>query len=84
MARRRERGVGGLHPRRRVAEARRRQSQAFSTFDLMAVDEAGMVSNDHWRCLLAHTTAAGTKTVLFGEAHQLATVRLAGFNPSIR
>ncbi|WP_237573617.1 MobF family relaxase [Mycolicibacterium lacusdiani] len=49
-----------------------------SPFDLVIVDEAGMVSTDHWRRLLAHTTAAGTKTVLVGDAHQLAPVKARG------
>ena len=49
-----------------------------SPFDLVIVDEAGMVSTDHWRRLLAHTTAVGTKTVLVGDAHQLAPVKARG------
>lgn len=49
-----------------------------SPFDLVVVDEAGMVSTDHWRRLLTHTTAAGTKTVLVGDAHQLAPVKARG------
>lgn len=53
-------------------------SLTLSPFDLVVVDEAGMVSTDHWRRLLAHTTAAGTKTVLVGDAHQLAPVKARG------
>ena len=53
-------------------------SLTLSPFDLVIVDEAGMVSTDHWRRLLAHTTAAGTKTVLVGDAHQLAPVKARG------
>ena len=53
-------------------------SLTLSPFDLVVVDEAGMVSSDHWRRLLAHTTAAGTKTVLVGDAHQLAPVKARG------
>ena len=49
-----------------------------SPFDLVIVDEAGMVSTEHWRRLLAHTTPAGTKTVLVGDARQLAPVKARG------
>lgn len=44
-------------------------------FDLVIVDEAGMVGTDHWRQLLTATTAAGTKAVLVGDAHQLEPVK---------
>ncbi len=53
-------------------------SLTLSPFDLVVVDEAGMVSTDHWRRLLTHTTASGTKTVLVGDAHQLAPVKARG------
>ncbi len=53
-------------------------SLTLSPFDLVIVDEAGMVSTGHWRRLLAHTTAAGTKTVLVGDSHQLAPVKARG------
>lgn len=49
-----------------------------SPFDVVVVDEAGMVGTDHWRQLLAATTAAGTKTVLVGDAHQLEPVKARG------
>lgn len=47
-------------------------------FDVVVVDEAGMVGTGHWRQLLSATTAAGTKTVLVGDAHQLAPVKARG------
>ena len=46
--------------------------------DLVVVDEAGMVGTDHLRRLLAATMAAHTKTVLVGDAHQLAPVKARG------
>jgi ATP-dependent exoDNAse (exonuclease V) alpha subunit len=45
---------------------------------LVVVDEAGMVGTDDLRQLLAHTTKAGIKTVLVGDAHQLAPVKARG------
>ena len=45
---------------------------------LVIVDEAGMVGTDDLRRLLAATTAAHTKTVLVGDAHQLAPVKARG------
>jgi ATP-dependent exoDNAse (exonuclease V) alpha subunit len=39
---------------------------------LVVVDEAGMVGTEDLRQLLTATTAAGAKTVLVGDAHQLA------------
>lgn len=51
------------------------------TFDdrtLIVVDEAGMVGTPHLRELLAAATAAGAKTVLVGDAHQLAPVKARG------
>ena len=47
-------------------------------FDVVVVDEAGMVGTGHWHQLLSATTAAGTKTVLVGDAHQLAPVKARG------
>jgi hypothetical protein len=44
---------------------------------LVVVDEAGMVGTDDLRQLLTATTAAGAKTVLVGDAHQLAPVKPA-------
>ncbi|HEX7426314.1 MAG TPA: AAA family ATPase, partial [Mycobacterium sp.] len=45
---------------------------------LVMVDEAGMVGTDDLRQLLTATTAAGAKTVLVGDAHQLAPVKARG------
>ncbi|TXH14989.1 MAG: TrwC relaxase, partial [Gammaproteobacteria bacterium] len=45
---------------------------------LLLVDEAGMVGTPALRELLAATTTAGVKTVLVGDAHQLAPVRSRG------
>ena len=45
---------------------------------LVIVDEAAMVGTSELRELLAATTAAGVKTVLVGDAHQLAPVKARG------
>lgn len=45
---------------------------------LLLVDEAGMVGTPALRELLGAARAAGTKTVLVGDAHQLAPVRSRG------
>jgi conjugative relaxase-like TrwC/TraI family protein len=45
---------------------------------VVVVDEAGMVGTDELRQLLTTTTAAGVKTVLVGDAHQLAPVKARG------
>jgi hypothetical protein len=42
------------------------------------VDEAAMVGTDDLRQLLTATTAAGTKTILVGDQHQLAPVKARG------
>lgn len=46
--------------------------------DLVIVDEAGMVGTDDLRRLLTATMAAGVKTVLVGDQHQLAPVKARG------
>lgn len=46
--------------------------------DLVIVDEAGMAGTDDLRGLLTATTAAGVKTVLVGDQHQLAPVKARG------
>ena len=51
---------------------------ALSHLDVVVVDEAAMVGTDDLRRLLSATTAATTKTVLVGDAHQLAPVRARG------
>jgi conjugative relaxase-like TrwC/TraI family protein len=45
---------------------------------LLLVDEAAMVGTPALRALLAAATGAGVKTVLVGDAHQLAPVRSRG------
>lgn len=45
---------------------------------LVVVDEAGMVGTDDLRQLLTATTQAGVKTVLVGDANQLAPVKARG------
>jgi ATP-dependent exoDNAse (exonuclease V) alpha subunit len=45
---------------------------------LVVVDEAAMVGTDDLRQLLTATTTAGVKTVLVGDAHQLAPVKARG------
>ncbi|HUH69304.1 MAG TPA: AAA family ATPase, partial [Mycobacterium sp.] len=45
---------------------------------VVVVDEAGMVGTQHLRQLLTATTTAGVKTVLVGDAHQLAPVKVRG------
>jgi ATP-dependent exoDNAse (exonuclease V) alpha subunit len=45
---------------------------------LVVVDEAAMVGTDDLRKLLTSTTAAGAKTVLVGDQHQLAPVKARG------
>lgn len=45
---------------------------------VVVVDEAGMVGTDDLRQLLTATTSAGVKTVLVGDAHQLAPVKARG------
>ena len=53
-------------------------SLALSHLDLVVVDEAGMVGTDDLRRLLTATTTAQAKTVLVGDAHQLAPVKARG------
>jgi ATP-dependent exoDNAse (exonuclease V) alpha subunit len=45
---------------------------------MVIVDEAGMVGTDDLRRLLSATTQARVKTVLVGDAHQLAPVKARG------
>src|SRR3981189_3793477 len=45
---------------------------------LVVADEAAMVGTDDLRQLLTATTHAGVKTVLVGDAHQLAPVKARG------
>jgi conjugative relaxase-like TrwC/TraI family protein len=50
----------------------------FDCRTLVVVDEAGMVGTPHLRELLTAATAAGAKTVLVGDAYQLAPVKARG------
>ncbi len=56
----------------------RNDTLALTRWTLVIVDEVGMVGTDELRRLLTATTAAGTKTVLVGDAHQLASVKARG------
>jgi len=47
-------------------------------FDLVVVDEAAMIGTPQLHQLLSATTAAKCKTVLVGDAHQLAPVKARG------
>ncbi len=47
-------------------------------FDVVVVDEAGMVGTAHWLRLLTATTAAGAKTVMVGDPRQLEPVKARG------
>jgi conjugative relaxase-like TrwC/TraI family protein len=51
---------------------------ALDRWTLVVVDEAGMVGTDELRQLLTATTQAGAKTVLVGDAQQLAPVKARG------
>ena len=55
-----------------------RQPISAEPHTLVIVDEAAMVGTADLRELLTATTAAGTKTVLVGDAHQLAPVKARG------
>ena len=58
----------------RLADGRLR----LGPFDVVVVDEAGMVGTHQWRALLTHTTGAGAKTVMVGDPRQLAPVKARG------
>lgn len=51
---------------------------ALGPFDVVVVDEAGMVGTQHWLRLLTATTAAGAKTIMVGDPHQLEPVKARG------
>ncbi|MGY4712861.1 MobF family relaxase [Mycolicibacterium sp. CBM1] len=64
-----------------VAKALQSLSNNTLKFDqstLVVIDEAGMVGTDDLRQLLTATTQAGAKTVLVGDASQLAPVKVRG------
>lgn len=50
----------------------------FTSRTVVVVDEAGLMGNNQLRDLLEFTTNATTKTLLIGDAHQLAPVRKRG------
>ena len=56
----------------------RDETWAVDSSALIVVDEAGMVGTGDLRELLSATAAAGAKTVLVGDAHQLAPVKARG------
>ncbi len=56
----------------------REQQLKLDARTLVVVDEAGMVGTPELRELLTASTAAGAKTVLVGDAHQLAPVKARG------
>ncbi|OBF24941.1 MULTISPECIES: MobF family relaxase [Mycobacterium] len=59
-------------------KALRDETLALDERTVVIVDEAAMVGATELRALLTATTAAGTKTVLVGDAHQLAPVKSCG------
>ncbi|WP_394373743.1 MobF family relaxase [Mycobacterium avium] len=62
----------------KAVKALRTQELTFDARTLVVVDEAGMVGTSQLREVLAATTAAGAKTVLVGDAFQLAPVKARG------
>lgn len=61
-----------------LADLREGRGPQLDAGTLLLVDEAGMVGTPALRELLAAATGAGVKTVLVGDAHQLAPVRSRG------
>ncbi len=59
-------------------KALRENRLTFDSKTLLVIDEAGMVGTPALRELLTAATAAGTKTVLVGDAEQLAPVKARG------
>lgn len=70
-------GDAGYTVARAVKELRAQQL-TFDARTVVVVDEAGMVGSPDLRELLTATIAAGAKTVLVGDAHQLAPVKARG------
>ncbi len=62
----------------RVLRSLRDETLRLDRQTVVVVDEAAMVGTDDLRQLLTATTKAGTKTVLIGDAHQLAPVKARG------
>ena len=66
-----------LNDRESPSTSPQRQTRA-QPATLIIVDEAAMVGTDDLRQLLTATTAAGTKAILVGDAHQLGPVKVRG------
>jgi conjugative relaxase-like TrwC/TraI family protein len=62
----------------KAVQALREDTLKLDCWTLVVVDEAGMVGTDDLRQLLTATTQVGAKTVLVGDAHQLAPVKARG------
>ncbi|OBI37068.1 MobF family relaxase [Mycobacterium colombiense] len=62
----------------KALHALREDTLSLDPATLVIVDEAGMVGTDDLRHLLTATTQAGAKTVLVGDANQLAPVKARG------
>ncbi|WP_237166734.1 MobF family relaxase [Mycolicibacterium hippocampi] len=72
-------GVGDTgHTVAKALQMLRDRHLDLSPAKLVVVDEAAMVGTDDLRQLLTATTAAGAKTVLVGDEHQLAPVKARG------
>ena len=71
-------GDEGIHGGEGVARRLRDETFVLDPSVVVVVDEAGMVGTADLRELLSATTAAGVKTVLVGDAHQLAPVKARG------
>ncbi|WP_445168553.1 MobF family relaxase [Mycolicibacterium sp. Dal123E01] len=62
----------------KALQSLRDETLKLDPWTLVVVDEAGMVGTDDLRQLLTATTQAGAKTLLVGDAHQLAPVKARG------
>jgi conjugative relaxase-like TrwC/TraI family protein len=62
----------------KAVQSLRDDTLALDCWTLVVVDEAGMVGTDDLRQLLTATTKVGAKTVLVGDAYQLAPVKARG------
>jgi conjugative relaxase-like TrwC/TraI family protein len=62
----------------KAVQSLRNDELKLDCWTLVVVDEAGMVGTDDLRQLLTATTKVGAKTVLVGDAHQLAPVKSRG------
>lgn len=62
----------------KALQSLRADTLELTQWTLVVVDEAGMVGTDDLRQLLTATTSVEAKTVLVGDAHQLAPVKARG------